>query len=279
MKRYILIALLVVFSSHIFAQLKFANEIQIKKFFTTKTLVVTNNDPFSTFDSTMKVYMKKFWTITPYEFISPDDFESKMSNAGNSFIMVSEAELNEDGVPCKYDILNFTLGGSSNINNMPDLGSVPLCITDQDEALYIYKLGGILQYMQNHIKYMRDHYSEVPSFVDKTKKYNMAEMELWLVNEDLPSDLNTVEKIKKVYPFTVKIVTTGEIKKAIENKTSNVVYLHKVGPDADAAGCKCTKFFVCAKDGDVVYYDTHKVDASNQNALQEKDLKKLSKLD
>jgi hypothetical protein len=276
MKRLIF-PILICVATYANAQVKFASSSEIKQFLKSKTLVVKSDDPYSSMDSVMEVYMKKFWTITSYEFITSDEFETKMSSTSYSFIFLTEGEITEGGVTCDYDILNLILGGSTDINKMPDLGSVPLCYKDQDEGKYLFKIGGILQFMQTHVNYTSEHPSITPAIVNKNSGYDIKKMELWVLKDDLPSTLNTLDKIKTVYDYTVKIVTSDDIRKAIESKNSNVVYLHKVGPGTTAAGCKCWKFLVTAKDGTVLYYDSHKVDASSPDAFLEKDFKAINK--
>lgn len=191
--------------------------------------------------------------------------------------MLSEAEQTDDGVACKYNFLNFILGGSPDLNKMPDLGSVPLSYVDVEEDNYLYKLGGILLFMQNHVKYASEHPGIIPKLINKNSGIDIKTKELWLLKEELPSNFNTLEKIKTVYPYTVKLVTKEEIKKAIEDKNPNIVYLHKVGPEGTIAGGKCWKFLVTANDGEVLYYDGQKVDANNPDAFLEKDFKAIAK--
>lgn len=277
MKKIILLLVLSALSFQLTAQIKFANASEIKSFLKSKTYVVLSEDVFSSFNETMKVLMPKFWTITSYEFITTQQFETKKTSSANSFIMLSEAEETEDGVKCTYNFLNLILGGSSDLNKMPDLGSVPLSYVDVEEDSWIYKLAGILVFMQSHVNYASDHPSVVPKLVNKDSGTDIKTKELWLLKEELPSDFNTVEKIKTVYPYTVKIVTKEELKKAIEDKNSKVVYLHKVGPAGTITGGKCWKFLVTANDGEVLYYDGHTVTASNPDAFLEKDFKAIAK--
>jgi hypothetical protein len=277
MKRYLFLIISVCISLQTFSQVNFASMTEVKQFLNSKTYFVESGDPFSSLDSMMEANMTKLWTITSYDIINADEFETKMSSSANSFIFLSSGEITEGGVTCKYEILNLVLGGSTNINKMPDLGSVPLCYTDQDESLYLYKIGGILQAMQTRINCAIKNPSVTPVIVNKDSGLEMKNMELWIVKEDLPTNLNTIEKIKQVYSYTVKIVTAEEIRKAIESKTANVVYLHKIGPGTTAAGCKCWKFLVAAKDGSVLYYDSHKVTASDPDAFLEKDFKAIGK--
>jgi len=277
MKKSAFLFILFIISFRISAQINFANAAQIKLFLKTKTLVVIDGDPFSSFNATIKAAMPKFWTITPYDFISLDEFDKKKTNINYSFIMLSEAEQTEDGMKCTYNFLNLILGGTENLNNMPDLGSVPLSYVDVDEENYLYKLGGILLFMQNHVKYASEHSTIVPKLINKDSGIDIKTKELWLLKDELPANFNTIEKIKTVYPYTVKLVTKDDIKKAIEDKNPNVVYMHKVGPQGTMEGGKCWKFLVTAKEGEVLYYDGHKIDATHPDALLERDFKSIGK--
>jgi hypothetical protein len=277
MKRIIILLALSMLAFQLSAQIKFANASEIKSFLKSKTYVVLDEDPFSSFNETIKALMPKFWTITSYEFITVEQFETKKTSSANSFIMLSEAEETEDGVKCTYNFLNLILGGSSDLNKMPDLGSVPLSYVEVEEDTWIYKLGGILQFMQSHVKYASDHPSITPKLINKDSGTDIKTKELWLLKEELPADFNTIEKIKAVYPYTVKLVTKEEITKAIADKNPNVVYLHKVGPAGTLVGGKCWKFLVTAKDGEVLYYDGHTVTTTNPDAFLEKDFKAIAK--
>ncbi|MGD0712061.1 MAG: hypothetical protein ABR968_12890, partial [Bacteroidales bacterium] len=181
------------------------------------------------------------------------------------------------GVSCKYNFLNLVLGGNADLNAMPDLGSVPLSYVDVDEASYLYKIGGLLLFMQTHIKYTNDHPGVKLELTNKDSGIDIKTKELWLLKEELPPNFNTLDKIKTVYPYTVKLVSKDDIKKAIEDKNPNVVYLHKVGPEGTMSGGKCWKFLVTANNGEVLYYDGHMIDSSNPDAFLVKDFKSIGK--
>ena len=278
MKKFIIVIALSILAFKLSAQINFANETEIKTFLKSKTLVVLDGNPTSTYNETIKEMMKKFWTITPYDFISIEKFDEKKTDKAFSFIMLSDAEQTEDGVKCSYNFLNFILGGKASLTNMADLGSVPLSYSEVDESNYLYKIGGILIFMQAHVKYASEHPTIVPKLVNKNSGIDLKNKELWLLKEELPSDFNTIEKIKTVYHYKVKLVTKEDIKKAIDDKNPDVVYLHKVGPQGTIKGGKCWKFIVTAKEGEVLYYDGHTIDETHPDAFLQKDLKNISKL-
>ena len=116
---------------------------------------------------------------------------------------------------------------------MPEICAVPLSFAGEDDLEYGYKLGAILSFMQKHAQMI----SEDPSLTGRKylKYYNKFIPEvnnktILVKQEDLAPDISTIEKIKAIYPYDIKIVTEDEIMKAIENKTPNTLILHKVGP-------------------------------------------------
>jgi len=141
--------IILVFSSETFAQQNYAKEADFKAFMQSKTLVVLNNTMLSDYNESIKAAVKSLWKITPYEFISQKEFEAKKSNKAFSFLILSDATLEQKEVVMRYNILNLVLGGKAKtLNEMIDLGSVPLSYSDEEENSYLYKIGCIIQFMQ-----------------------------------------------------------------------------------------------------------------------------------
>ena len=98
MKKIFLTLVLNAIAVSLNAQINFASSTDIKVFLKSKTCVVEDQGPFSTFNETLKTYMAKFWTITPYEFIGMDEFDIRKTKNTYSFLLLSDAEQDEDGV-------------------------------------------------------------------------------------------------------------------------------------------------------------------------------------
>ena len=273
---FILLSLIALFS---FGQIKVATEKDIADFKKTTTLLVIDENNFSGFNEVIETCMKSFWKITPYEVINVNDFEKKRKDTKYSFIILSEASMKHFDNFYSFNILNFVLGNNtSSMDEMPDLGSVPLSYVDVDEESYLYKMGAFLMYMQLNITN--------PELNENIKVQNLKDVcspdlknkELWFVEEDLANEVNTIEKIKKIYPYAVKIVTAEDIEKAINDKNPNIAFLHKVGPeDTDVNAGYCMNFIIAAKDGQLLYSHDHKIDADSPDAFLIKDFKKIGK--
>src|SRR5512133_44814 len=130
----------------------------IAAFFTTKTLVVLEDNPLMEYNSIIKKVMEEEWKITEYDFVSSKDFDKKRLDPQYSFIYMSRVTFENDKTDAEYRFLQLSLGGDYfRLNEMPDIASVPLAYYDVEEDRYAYKLAIILLFMQNHASIMREH--------------------------------------------------------------------------------------------------------------------------
>ncbi len=252
---------------------------QFQRFKSSTTYLVNYDDPFSSFNTYIVEDMQKVWTITPYKVITSSEFESLGKNKDNSFIFLSEAGKTEGDITFNLNLLNIVLGSKSgSMNNMPDLGSAPLSYVwedDDNEDQYLYKMAGILRFFQYYIQYnIANPGSDIKDVV-KANKSKIEGKELWLIQSDMDTDVNTIEKIEKVYSGKVKFVTPEDIRQAVHEANSNVVFLHKVGPGSHN-GYKCMKFLVLASDGCPLYYEMTGVSSGKPDAFLSSDFKAIN---
>lgn len=280
--------------SQINAQVKTATQEDIDRFLKSKTYIVLEDNPFSSFNAFVEENIAATWKITPYEVISIEEFETKCGDPGSSFLLVAEARFAETKTSLfrsntdlfdnmdtyNYDILNLVMGDKSkNINQMADLATVPICYTAiEDDDSYAYKMGVVISFMQFYVKYCSNNPGKDIRDLEKANTGKIKSYELWLRKEELALAVNTLEKIKNVYPYTVKLVTREEIEQAIKDKKSNVAILHKIGPEGMVQGdTKCWKFIVSVADGNPLYFHSHKISSDKPDAFLEEDFKKLAK--
>lgn len=256
MKKIILATLLIGLAFHLSSQSKMATQAEIQRFKASTTYVVLEENPFSIFNATIKASMELYWKITPYKIINATEFEKNRTDPSKSFLFISYAEITKtktslfstntslfDNVDqFRYNLLNLILGEKSgNLNKMPDLASLPLSYAapiskneseeEEDEIDYTYKIGGILRLMQFYINWTVENPNKTFDNLMSSYTTEVKTLEIWVTKEDLGADASTLEKIAKVYPHFVKIVTTAEIETAIKEGKSNVVFIHKIGPE------------------------------------------------
>ena len=85
MKKISFAILLAVFAVLLSAQAPFPSKDEIKQFTASKTCVVLEDDPFSSFNAFIKEAVKAYWTITPYEIITITEFNVRRIKSGILF--------------------------------------------------------------------------------------------------------------------------------------------------------------------------------------------------
>ena len=253
----------------------------VDAFFTTKTLVVLENNPLMEYNSIIKKVMEQEWNITEFDFITNKEFEAKRMDAQYSFIYMSHVRFENDKTDASYRFLHLSLGGDYfRLNEMPDIASVPLAYFDVDEERYAYKLGILVRFMQNHAKLIREHPEIISANVFKHYNDNIRDIRgktLYLLEEELSPLVNTESKIKKIYPNSFKIVTMEDIEQAIRDRDENIVFLHKVGPEGTKKDARSYKILIGAADANFYYFDFHKINDKNPDGFLETDFKNLVK--
>ena len=252
---------------------------QLKALLKTKTLVVYEEDPFSESNIQLKSAVEKNWKLTPFEFVDVETYEKKRKSAEYSFITMDKIYYEGDKTAARYNFLCLSLGGNyKSESDMPQLCTVPISYAEAEESTYAYKMGTMLDFIQNHILLTSKNPDLKTSNIIDYYNNNLSDLKdkvLYLPKEELESKINTEEKIRKIYPYKFKIVTYDDIENAIDNKVNDVVFLHKVGPGYKSNKARCWKIIMGAGGAKLYYFDYHKIDDNHPDALLESDLKKM----
>lgn len=253
----------------------------LEKFYKTKTLVVKDQNPLNLYDGEIENAMKEEWNITQWEMIPFSEFEAKRQDTNYSFLFLTTVVFEKDKLQARYKFLNLSLGGDYfNLNQMPDLVSVPVAYANVDDETYNYKLGILVRFIQKHIRTITEHPEIISSNVFKHYNDNMKDVKsktLYLLQDEMEKTVNSAPRIRQVYPYPFRLVEREDIREAISNRDSNVVFLHKVGPEGTRLEARCYKILIGAGDASFYYFDYHMINDKKPDGFLEKDLKKISK--
>jgi hypothetical protein len=273
--------LLPLFSHAVFPQNYVPNAQDIESFFNTKTLVVLESNPLLEYNDKITEAIKENWIITPYEFVSYQEFEEKRQDPQYSFLLTTTVTFDKDKTKAQYTFLQLLLGGSYiRFGDMPDLVSIPLAYRNTDEVNHIYKLGVIVRFVQSHMQLLREKPSVASGNMLNYYNLNMGDLKnktLYLVKDELSADVNTTEKIRRYYPFRVKIVDREEVEEAINRSDPDVVFLHKVGPEGTRLKARCYKIVMGADDARFYYFDYHMIGEKSPDGLLSSDFRKMGR--
>jgi hypothetical protein len=280
MNKLLITVLLSVFLLPVKSQPPFPGPDEIMGFFNSTTLVVNEDQMFSPYNAFIKTAMKEFWEITPFEFISSADFESKRKDPSFSFVVLTQTRYDKDKTGTYYNFINLLAGNErGRIEDMPEICALPLSVTGTSEFEYTDRVGITLRFMQAHA----EHLKEDPGVKGKQylKYYNRFVPELpdkiILVSEsDLTEEVLEVQGDSRLFPANMKVVSDEEINSAIRERAPGTVILHKVGPMGDQGGL-CFKMLIGTDNGMLYYYGEHKISPRKGNGLLISDLKRVGR--
>ncbi len=281
MKKLIFPVLLLLLAITAKAQAPFPSKEEIGQFLASKTCIVLEDDPFSSFNVFVKEAVKSFWTITPYEFITITEFNKRRQDPAYSFIVLTQTNFDKDKTGGLFNFVNLLEGKKvKDLGENPEICAVPLSFAGEDDTEYGYKMGVILAFMQKHARLISDDPSKTGRKYLKFYNENAPEVikkTILVKAEDLAPEISTVEAIKAIYPYPFNIVSEEEIQKAIAEKTPNTLILHKVGPVGENKAGYCFKMLIGVDDSQMYYYGQHMVNSKNPNGFLKSDLERLAR--
>ncbi len=281
MKKTLILLLVWLSSTCLWAQKEVSSAEVIAQFKKSTTLVVLDKNPLMRYNFKIKEVVKKFWNITNFQFITAEEYDKKRMSDQYSFITFDQVWFTKDKTQAQYNFLCLSLGGNyKSPTDMPQLCTVPISYFDVDEESYIYKLSSMLQIIQNHIEFLEN--EPGVSDINIVKKYNknayqIKNKTLYVIKDELSRDINSEAKFKKMYPYKFKFVNRETLEEAIDNKAKDVVYLHKVGPEGTKRKARCYKTMIGTENSKLYYFDYHMINSKTPDGLLAKDLKRIAK--
>jgi len=231
---------------------------QMELFKKSTTYVVMDNDPLLGYNITVKSAMDKYWKITPIKYISSDEFENERKDKTKSFLLLTKTTLTRDKQNTDYLYLNLLMGDNvDKIDNMPEILTLPLHYTGVEENSYVYKMAVMIRFTQEHAKAMMatDKLSQFRDLKYYNKNIKEIKKKTLLIEaSDLAEEVNSIDKIKAIFPYDVRIVSSAEIEKAVFAKTPNTLIAHQISPGPEDKVGRCYKILYGVDDNQIYYY-------------------------
>ena len=275
----ILLGLFLFAAIELSAQIKVATPADFETFKKSKLLVVKIQNEFSPFNFAIEEVIKKNWTLSPYQVVDAAKIGDYRRKPGYAILTVKAARFN-DAPLIQYDMLTLELSNpkAQSEKDNPELISVPLSYIDDDSGNYDFKLEAFVRFIQLHVETCLKNKDLKENAILKYYKKNAPPLKdkiLYIGDGDLSTEINSLEKIKSIYPYEVKFATSDEIKKAIADKDPKVVFLHKVGPAKTGKKARCWKAVIGAADGWLYYFDFHTIKPNKPDGFLKGDIEDL----
>jgi hypothetical protein len=276
LKRYIFIFAIASFTVFTFANPPMASKQQIGMFKNSKTCVVLESGSLS-YNVYVKDAVQKYWKSTQFEFIDQQEFEKRRFDSRNSFLVLMKGAFDKDPGGVSYDYMSLVMGDSANdVTNMPELCSIPISYSDDNNIDYGYAMPSIVKFMQKHVNTLDKKRFDISL---KGLKYydNPAGFKgkVLLLNKDMMApDADSPEKIKTVYPYYVKLLTTAEIEAELAKDPVNTLFNFHVGPTQSTGAGKCFEM-IFDVEGNLYYYNYRKITNDNVDGFNLKDFNQI----
>lgn len=260
MKRLISTSILVLLflAASVAQQNKQVTKEQLELFKKSTTYMVMDNDPLLGYNITVKSAVEKYWKITPFKFITTDEFETQRKDKEKSFLLLTHTTLTRDKENTDYLYINLLMGDNVNkIDDMPEIVTLPLHYTGVEENDYVYKIGVMIRFIQGHARKLMetDRISQMRDLKYYNKNIKLIKQKTILIQaSDLAEEVNSIEKIKAIYPYAVRIVGPAEIEKAVFDQTPNTLVAHQISPGPNDKVGRCYKILYGVDDNEIYYY-------------------------
>ena len=205
MKQTIILLLSMVLHGTLFAQAPLPSAAEVEAFYNSKTLIVLEGGMYSPYNIYIKEEVEDNWKITPFEIISEKEFDEKKTDSSYSFLIITQTHFERDKDGVNYNFLNLLLGADvESITEMPEFGSIPLSYSGVEDENYSYKLGVMINFLQNRVRDLKENPNI--SSMKNLKYYNKNTSQiktnaLLFLETDLVPDVQEESKIFKYYPY------------------------------------------------------------------------------
>lgn len=252
-----------------------ATKQQVGMFLNSKTCIV-KDDGMNFYNAPIKEAVEKYWKITGYEFIDQTEFNKRKNDPKYSFLVMMDGAYDKDPGGVRYRYLTLVLGdGSGNLTNMPELCSIPLSYSGDNDTEFEYIIPVVIKFMQLHVRNLEK--DRLPISINGLRYYNKTGFtdKLIVFNSDKMAEaFNTPEKIATVCSNKVKLVAAADMVKELAAAKSGTLFHFHVGPLPEAPAGRCYEMLFDS-DGNLWYYNFRKVTNGNPDGFNASDFNSI----
>lgn len=249
--------LLISFLSHAqFSAVPYKSKL-FDQFKASKTYVLmTGNEKY---DTEIQEAIKDVWKITPYEFISGKEFNTKTLDKAASFLVLVDIGVGSYGQ--EYNYLALINGGKKKPNDYNYRDMIAYCPINhfQDEPKNTdcaYRLRNMIESMVQSMEIVQknDIKGNTKNIVDdlqkiyNTKASNIAKRTLLICEDGIGKKLTKAD-IAGVYPYKFEMCKREKIEQAIKDKSKDYYYFQA------CVTLNKSMFVFDPSNGEVLYFD------------------------
>jgi len=224
--------------------------------------VVLLNDNTLT-DALLKDAIEKGWYISPYEFITTEDFDKVKTDTSSFFILRAgkNAGWKEDS---GMDYLSFKKGhpdAEKDLSKLTDIITLPLSADDDIEGKALPFIPAYISIIQKHIeKVMEKSINAYRGMTMYNDIFSDGEFgAAYFSDGDFAFDVNQ-DKLSKDSKGRAKFVTAEEMEELLDNPAPNTLYSLVLSPaDPNLGSSNAYQMLICPDTGELIYYHKHRI--------------------
>jgi len=275
MKRLTLFLTLLCTGMVLFAQGKVTTRKHLFADFSDKItkVVMSGNDII---DGVLRQEVVDLWTVSPFEFCSPAEYESLKKSDTYYFLLVTAGQAKGEEAPM-VRFLTLEKGGAESGDNIPlrtEVISLPLCPVEGGSGRELVFLPALVKGVQDFaaqaMESEKTAYSGMLWFNGNFDRKGGIKR-IYLAREDISVSVTGKDKAKYLDEDII-LCDEDEADKAYTDKTYNALVSYTV-----SAGTWSYKMLIDAGTDTLFYIRKHKVNAKNAAGFLAEDLKRISR--
>ena len=275
MKRLTLFLTLLCTGMVLFAQGKVTTRKHLFADFSDKItkVVMSGNDII---DGVLRQEVVDLWTVSPFEFCSPAEYESLKKSDTYYFLLVTAGQAKGEEAPM-VRFLTLEKGGAESGDNIPlrtEVISLPLCPVEGGSGRELVFLPALVKGVQDFaaqaMESEKTAYSGMLWFNGNFDRKGGIKR-IYMAREDISESVTGKDKAKYLDEDII-ICDEDEADKAYTDKTYNALVSYTV-----SAGTWSYKMLIDAGTDTLFYIRKHKVNAKNAAGFLAEDLKRISR--
>jgi hypothetical protein len=275
MKRLIAFTALLLVTASLFAQGKVTTRKHLFADFTDKItkVVMSGNDLL---DGALRQEVVDLWTVSPFEFCSPAEYESLKKSDAWYFLLVTAGQAKGEEEPM-VRFLTLEKGGAESGDNIAlrtEVISLPLCPVEGGSGRELVFLPALVKGVQDFaVEAMNSEktaYSGMNWFNGNFDRKGGIKR-IYLAREDISESVSEKDRSKYLDEDMI-LCDEDEADKAYTDRTYNTLVSYTV-----SAGTWSYKMLVEAGTDTVYYIRRHRISAKNAPGFLAEDLKRISR--
>ena len=236
----------------------------INNFFANTTMVVVPENDFL-MEATFRKAVEDRWTITPFKFITYNEFEAMQGDTKQAFLMLFSGIYAKDKAQNEYIYMGLLMGcKEGTLNRMPEFIMLPVGgIVNESENQY--EMFGIFAgVVQHHMRNLKANPANarrtLSALYSSNANIKLLKGKTLLISEENFAEPTTQEDMDKLFNQQLQLASYDEIADAIEERAANTVIGYVVYPDSQQSkGSYCYKMLLNTDTCELIYYREQRV--------------------